>query len=164
MPSKKSSTEQLEEDYQNLTPHWKGSQKPENLRSNLTANRDSGNLSKKSSGIQKFTFVLAVLQDFEDCSLHTATVYSYMLCKYMWFHQQNKQYFESQAEIARVLKMSEGAVKNALQWMLSKELIQVQKLRGAVHNKNSYKLIDKYNAYLYLKKSKKQVTDFQGEY
>jgi hypothetical protein len=37
-------------------------------------------------------------------------------------------------------------------------------MKGAVHNKNSYELKDKYKVYDYLKKQKGKVLDYQGEY
>ena len=164
MPSKKSFAEQLEEDYQNLTPDWKGSQKPENLRSNLGTNRNPEFLQPKSTPIQKFMYVLALQSEFPEIPVSTVLVYSYMLCKYMWFHQQGKMYFESQVEIARNLNIALNSVKRGCIVLEEYSLLSTTKLKGAVHNKNSYELKDKYKVYDYLKKQKGKVLDYQGEY
>lgn len=100
----------------------------------------------KQKLLPKITLSYGLMDEY-DATLHTATVYSYLLCKYTWFKSQGKEYFESQPEIVRGSRVSLSAVKVAVKFLIDKGLVTVKKRKTLAFNKNVYTVVDKYKIY-----------------
>ena len=71
--------------------------------------------------LHKITLIYSLMDEFpEEVSLHTANVYSYMLCKYNWFNSKKQDYFETQETIAEGCRVSLSAVKTAVRFLLQR--------------------------------------------
>lgn len=100
----------------------------------------------KQKLLHKITLSYGVMDEYE-ASLHTATVYSYLLCKYNWFKSKDKEYFESQPEIVRGSRVSLSAVKSAVKFLVDKGLVQIKKRKTLNFCLNVYTVVDKYKVY-----------------
>jgi hypothetical protein len=100
----------------------------------------------KQKLLPKITLSYGLMDEY-DATLHTATVYSYLLCKYTWFKSQDKEYFESQPEIVRGSRVSLSAVKVAVKFLLDKGLVQIKKRKALNFCLNVYTVVDKYKVY-----------------
>lgn len=102
--------------------------------------------------LDSWVVVPAILDQHKDCTLATAWVYSYMLCKYQWFKSKKQEYFESQTEISKSARVSHASVKLAIKYLKDKALIEVSKKKGSMHYNNQYVVKDVYGVYSKLNK------------
>ena len=102
--------------------------------------------------LDSWVVVPAILDQYQDCTLSTAWVYSYMLCKYQWFQSKKQAYFESQLEISKSARVSHASVKLAIKYLKDKALIEVTKKKGSMHFNNQYVVKDVYGVYSKLNK------------
>lgn len=97
--------------------------------------------------LKSWIHVAALADEFPDCTLTAEKVYSYMLCKYIFFSKRSQTYFESQEEISRGARASIAPTKLAIKWLREKGLIGVTKKKGSLHFNNQYVVHDKYGIY-----------------
>lgn len=97
--------------------------------------------------LKSWIHVAALADEFPECTATAEKVYSYMLCKYVFFSKRNQQYFESQEEISRGVRASIAPTKIAIKWLRSKDLILVTKKKGSMHFNNQYVVKDRYCIY-----------------
>ena len=102
---------------------------------------------QQKNKLDNIKLVLGIMDEFEDCTYCHAIVYSYILCKFMWFKNQKKEYFESQTTIAEGCRSKYGSVRGSIRWLESKGLVNVTKVKSKDHNKNAYLVYDRYEAY-----------------
>lgn len=113
----------------------------------MMALQNNQTIPEKKTELDDYKFICKLGYDNEDCTLHYAHVYSYMLCKCMWFNSHDQDYFESQEKIAKASMMSVSAVKLAQKYLIAKGLLVVSKRKTLAFNKNVYKVVDLYKAY-----------------
>lgn len=104
-------------------------------------------MTRQNKLLDSWTAIPAILDQYTDCTLATAWVYSYMLCKYQWFKSKQQQYFESQSEISKSARVSLSSTKLAIKYLKDKQLIEVTKKKGAMHFNNQYVVKDVYGVY-----------------
>ena len=97
--------------------------------------------------LKSWIHVAALADEFPDCTLTAEKVYSYMLCKYIFFSKRSQTYFESQEEISRGARASIAPTKLAIKWLRENGLISVTKKKGSLHFNNQYVVHDKYGIY-----------------
>ena len=102
--------------------------------------------------LDSWVLVPAILDNNPDCTLTTAWVYSYMLCKYQWFKSKNQPYFESLSEISRASRIGQTSVKAAIKYLSNKGFVEVTKRKQALHYNNQYVVKDTYGVYKKLHK------------
>jgi len=114
----------------------------------MTKSNDTNQTNQtKQKLLPKITLIYALMDEYPEVTLTTATVYSYLLCKYTWFNSQKKEYFESQPEIVRGSRVSLSAVKVAVKFLEQNGLVKVMKRKTLAFNKNLYSVFDKYKIY-----------------
>lgn len=97
--------------------------------------------------LTRVTYSFEITRDYKDCKVTTALVYSYMLCRYEFFKSKNQQFFESTAEMADSINISESTVRLAIDWLKANDFVDVSKKKGMKHFNNCYVVHDKYNLY-----------------
>lgn len=97
--------------------------------------------------LKSWIHIAALADEFPDCTATAEKVYSYMLCKYVFFSKRSQQYFESQEEIAKGCRASIAPTKLAIKWLKENKLIDVTKRRGSLHFNNQYVVHDRYAIY-----------------
>ena len=97
--------------------------------------------------LDSWVLIPRILDHHKDCTITTAWIYSYMLCKYQWFKSLNQEYFESQSEISTSARVSQFSVKQAVKYLREKGFLEVSKRQGAVHFINQYVVKDVYGVY-----------------
>lgn len=118
--------------------------------------------------LNRITLSYGLIDEY-NASLNTAVVYSYMLCKYMWFKSKDKEFFESQPEIVKGSRVSLTVLKASIKFLVEKGLITIKKRKAQNFTLNVYTVVDRYGIYEWLKKSKKiknytKIEDFQEEF
>lgn len=97
--------------------------------------------------LKSWIHVAAIADEFPECTYTAEKVYSYMLCKYIFFSKRNQTYFESQEEISRGARASVAPTKLAVKWLRENGLIIVTKKKGSLHFNNQYVVHDRYGIY-----------------
>ena len=97
--------------------------------------------------LKSWIHVAAIADEFPECTYTAEKVYSYMLCKYIFFSKRNQTYFESQEEISRGARASVAPTKLAIKWLREIGLIIVTKKKGSLHFNNQYVVHDRYGIY-----------------
>jgi len=93
------------------------------------------------------SYSFEITREYKDCKVTTALVYSYMLCRYEFFKSKNQRFFESTAEMADSINISESTVRLAIDWLKANGFVEVSKKKGMKHFNNCYVVQDKYNLY-----------------
>ena len=106
-----------------------------------------GNKQDKTDNLKYLIVSRELLKEYEDITLTTAFIYSYMLARYRLFSGKQSKFYESIESIADNSFCSAGSVKTALKDLERIGLLKVSKLPGAKHFKNCYIVIDKYSLY-----------------
>ncbi len=113
------------------------------------------------TALKSWIVVAALLDDNKDCTLTTAWVYSYMLCKYQWFISKQQKYFESQTQISISTRVSQTSTKAAIKYLVNKGLVSVHKnsTKEKGQQSNTYTVKDIYC--IYTKRARKTVHTIQ---
>lgn len=117
--------------------------------------------------LNRITLSYGLIDEY-NASLNTAVVYSYMLCKYMWFKSKDKEFFESQPEIVKGSRVSLTVLKAAIKYLVEIKLITIKKRKAQNFTLNVYTVVDRYGIYDWVKTDKKakkhtKIEDFQEE-
>lgn len=122
----------------------------------------------KQKLLKRITLSYGLIDEY-NASLNTAAVYSYMLCKYMWFKSKDKEFFESQPEIVKGSRVSLTVLKASIKFLVEKGLITIKKRKAQNFTLNVYTVVDRYGIYEWIRKSKKaknqtKIEDFHEEF
>lgn len=93
---------------------------------------------------------------------HTA-LHGYMLNRFLFFKQQNQEYFESQEVLADALQISKRTVATLLSDLQEKEYIKAILVRKGKSFINVYTVYDKHNLYDVKATSTKKVKHYIEE-
>lgn len=110
-------------------------------------NTNQTNQTEQQKLLKSWIHVAALADQYPDCTATAEKVYSYMLCKYVFFNKRKQLYFESQEEIARGARTSVAPTKLAIKWLKENKLIDVTKKKGSLHFNNQYVVHDRYGIY-----------------
>lgn len=92
-----------------------------------------------------FRLSLEMLQ--QGFSVNHTALHGYMLNRFIFFKQQNQEYFESQEVLADALQISKRTVATLLSDLQEKEYIKVVLVRKGKSFINVYTIYDKHNLY-----------------
>lgn len=104
--------------------------------------------------LKRWSYVVGIVDEFEDCTYTTAIVYSYMLCKYVWFRTLKQDYFETQEQIATSSRIALRSTKTAIKWLTAKGFLKIKKNGRGLSCNNVYEVVDKYDCYTDIQKPK----------
>lgn len=115
----------------------------------------------KTQSHKYFRLSLEMLR--EGFSLNHAALHGYMLNRFLFFKQQNQEYFESQEVLATALQISKRTVATLLSDLQEKHYIKATLVRKGKSFINVYIVQDKHSMYETKQKNTKPSKQFIDE-